>query len=48
LALDCLKHSAKKMYEEVEVRVDPRILNLDTKRRELPAHHPQTINPFNH
>jgi len=40
LALDCLKHSAKKMCEEVEEGVNPRILNLDTKRRELSANLP--------
>jgi hypothetical protein len=45
---NCLKHSAKMMNEEVEVGVDPRILNLDTKMRELSAPPPpQPTQPLN-
>ena len=44
MAVDYLKHSAKEMYEEVDGGVDPRILNLDTKMRELSAQPPPRPN----
>ena len=44
MAVDYLKHSAKEMYEEGDGGVDPRILNLDTKMRELSAQPPPRPN----